>query len=129
MTAPGGVPPHRRALTLTTKLQDAVNQFLTKQVGANLQSSVNLIPQNIERVERAGIHLAQALGLLLSTCFDSNVRTDEMPIVLRSTSAGVVPNWQALFKWQAGNPGLFDDDLDELDESDYDDELDMEYQP
>lgn len=112
---------HRRALTLSTTMQDTVTEFLHVQHGGTLQSSVALVPANTEKVERAGHHLALALALLVSTCFESEVTFDETPISLRNVSHGAKNNWRVAFNWQAGRPEFVDDELDAYDDEDDDD--------
>lgn len=123
-TAGGLCADHRRALTLTTKLQDAVSEFLQTKVGNNLQSSVRLDVTNVRNVELAGNHLAQGLALLVSALFDISADYDDAPIKLRSLSIGEQKNWSVLFKWMAGRSEPID-----WTDADCDDELDEEDEP
>ena len=105
----GLCPDHRRALTLTVKMQDAVSEFLQTKVGNNLQSSVRLNAKNVHNVELAGNHLAHALALLISALFESTVDYDDAPIKSRSLSVGEQTNWSVLFEWMAGRSERFID--------------------
>lgn len=124
-TAGGMCEAHRRALTLTAKFQDATYEFLHKQVGSNLQSSITLTPETMHKVQRAGMHLAQSMALLISASFDTdNIEYETEPIKLRSLSAGATSNWRVGLKWNATGPNVFEDwsDTDSNDELDDDEE-------
>lgn len=123
-TAGGMCADHRRALTLTTKIQDAVIEFLQMKVGNNLQSSVRLNVENVHNVELAGNHLAHGLALLVSALFETTADYDDAPIKSRSLSAGEQINWSVLFKWMAGRSEPID-----WTEADCDDELDEDDEP
>ncbi|UXA12058.1 hypothetical protein KXD97_29755 [Mycobacterium sp. SMC-8] len=120
----GWCAAHRRALTFTAKLSDALSEFLHKQDGGYLQSGVRLTPENVHNVELAGTHIAHGLACLMYACFESDViGYDETPIRLNSYSIGEATPWRIDIKWKAGQLEPFDDWPDEeSDEFDNDEE-------
>ncbi|MEX3646026.1 hypothetical protein [Mycolicibacterium porcinum] len=112
---------HIRARKLTTKIQDALLEFLHVQQGATLQSSVGMNPENQQNVELAGWSIAQGIALLVSTCFESGISFDPEPISLVSKSLGPDPNWRVRFIWTAGKAEPF-----ELEDIEHDDDQDDE---
>lgn len=119
----GWCPGHRRALTFTAKLTDAVREFLHKSLGDTLASSVVVTPKNRDNIELAGTYLAQGMALLVSTCFGSAIDYNPAPITLRTKSNSAAVDWRTDFKWVATETTqLIDDDLDEFDDEEFEDE-------
>lgn len=90
---------HRRALTLTVKVQDAVREFL--RGSANGPNAISLSEENIDNAGEAGMYFAEGLALLTKTVFRSNVAYDEQPIEVAYNSQGCMPEWQVKFTWSA----------------------------
>lgn len=112
---------HIRALRLTTKIQDALSEFLHVQQGSTLRSSVRMDQENQQNVELAGWSIAQGIALLVSTCFESGITFDPEPISLLSRTTGNTTNWRVRFSWIAGKPEPF-----ELEDIEHDDDQDDE---
>ncbi|GAT02948.1 putative ABC transporter permease protein [Mycolicibacterium fortuitum subsp. acetamidolyticum] len=96
---------HRRTLTLTAKVCDAVGEFLkSAEIPVN-----NTLIEN--QVMEAGECLAQGLGLLASTQFDEQLFWNPSPIHL----AGIRGNkrWRVEFVWRIAET----DDIGEVDET------------
>lgn len=125
----GLCPAHRRARTFTAKIQDATLEFLHKQIGGSLQSSVNVTTENLKRIEDGGQYLAEGLALLISACFDTTeIAYEPIPISARMASNRAGVNWRVDFRWSANavNSELFNDD--EFDDE-FDDDEDYEDDP
>ena len=105
---------HRRSLTLTTKLQDAVREFLQ---GGHCRDAIRPTPDNARKVVEAGEHFAQGLACLISTRFD-DVRFDPSPIYAINLSlVANQPPWRVSFAWNANEIIESDDETeDELDD-------------
>lgn len=96
---------HRRTLTLTAKVCDAVGEFLkSAEIPVN-----NTLIEN--QVMEAGECLAQGLGLLATTQFDEPMFWNPSPIHL----AGIRGNkrWRVEFVWRIAET----DDIGEVDET------------
>lgn len=112
---------HRRSLTLSTKMQDAVREFLHGNLKAG--NVIRPTTENAPKVIEAGALFAQGLALLISTAFDSEIVSyDGAPIVIGDLRRNQPP-WRVSFAWKATinhttwNDNDETDDDDELDES------------
>lgn len=81
---------HRRAIALTTEIQDAVRRFLHQGV----------VPtgRNEAAVTEAGKYFAEGLAVLVRTLFGSDVNYDNQPITLQQNP---YLTWRVLFSWTA----------------------------
>lgn len=108
---------HRRSLTLSTKLQDTVREFLQ---GGHCRDAIRPTPDNARKVVEAGEHFAQGLALLISTRLD-DVTFDPLPIYAQDLARTATTPWRVSFSWQARQPKEQTHDDDEHDE----DEMEM----
>ena len=117
-TVAGLCDAHRRARTFSSKMQDAAYEFLHKQIGNDLQSSVKITTENMKRIEDGGQYLAEGLALFVSACFDTDkIAYEPIPISARMASNRAGVNWRVDFRWNAdaSNSNYFEDE-DELDD-------------
>lgn len=106
---------HRRSLTLSTKLQDTVREFLQ---GGHCRDAIRPTPDNARKVVEAGEYFAQGLASLISTRFD-DVRFDPSPIYAINLSliGSTQPPWRVSFAWRANEIIESDDETeDDLDD-------------
>lgn len=115
---------HRRAMTFSTRLQDAVHEFLHKPQGGSLQSSVVVTTKNRDNIELAGTYLAQGMALLISACFGTGIDYKPDPISLRTSSKTRHMDWRTEFEWLAtDSTPIITDELDDFDDDeDYEDD-------
>lgn len=116
----GLCPAHRRALTLTVEIQDAVRKYVN---GAHWQDVVKPTTDNAKNVVEAGELLAQGIALLISTRFD-DVTFDPAPIYAQDLSTTTHTPWRVSFSWQAHELKEQSHD-DDLDDDEHDDETEM----
>lgn len=101
---------HRRSLTLSTKLQDAVREFLQ---GGHWQDAIRPTPDNARKVVEAGTQLAHALALLISTRF-VDVSFDPSPLYAADLAhSPTATPWRVSFAWHANESAELADDEDE----------------
>lgn len=103
---------HRRALTLSSKLQDAVGEYVN---AGNRLDAIKPTDDNAHIVGEAGEHLAQGLALLISTRLH-DVTFDPSPL-----RRGTHTPWRVSFAWR----GNFLTEAIE-DESDDDEQLEVD---
>lgn len=114
----GLCPAHRKALTLTIEIQDAVRRYMN---GGHWQDVIKPTTDNAKNAVSAGEHLAQGIALLISTRFD-DVSYDPSPIYAQDLAHTATTPWRVSFSWQARQPKeQTHDDDDEHDE----DEMEM----
>lgn len=97
---------HRRAVTLTVKVQDAVREFL--------HDGIKATSSNENEVAEAGTYLAEGVALLLKVLFGSEVSYDREPIILQQRPG---LTWRVLFSWMVAlSAATWDDeDSDDVD--------------
>lgn len=110
---------HRRSLTLTTKVQDAVREFLHGNL--NPSAVIRPTPENARKVVEAGTHIAQGLALLIATRFD-DMSFDPSPIYVHDLSSATNTPWRVSFSWQANQ---LKEEQDDDEDEELDDELEM----
>ncbi|WP_204080993.1 hypothetical protein [Mycobacterium riyadhense] len=113
---------HRRALRLTTSIQDAVLEFIMTP------ERIKPGTRNDKKIIEAGDYLVHGMHLLIGTVFNAeDVFFEGNPIVAQMSSRDTnVPRWRVQFKWIAHNDNLLADDsnvdLDDNEGDEFDDE-------
>lgn len=112
---------HRRALTLTTKIQDAVREYLN----GNLRPYDALRPtaESATKIVEAGEYLRLAMKQLISAQFDDVKFQLAQPIYTGDLALTSAAPWRINFVWQGDriNRELHDDSEENCDDSDSDD--------
>ncbi|WP_156749154.1 hypothetical protein [Mycobacterium sp. 1165196.3] len=92
---------HRRAFQLTTKVQDALLEFV---------NGIRPLSANDKDIVSAGDYLADGLSLLVGVVFDEVIEFDKPLLVVDYGEEGQRrPRWRVDLKWQIADEGYDDE--------------------